>query len=265
MNGRIFKPKDIFGSQVLPGALKASAAFSLWQRVNARLGIDLAEATIQKEMPLPILEERLKKGRYGSFSMSQKEGTYFSFGSFDAGYGEKIGVTLEEGWSERVLPLLLEELLALPEFVIAYQIDALYFSDQHETNADRRRSLGFRCEEHRLYPTGLPAPLPTHDYDCDGSVGRLFYRKLYLEIPAARLWLGEPFWRASGADEAAVRQTPWLRTRQVTERVLQVDAWPSLFASDRGIERERQIKLRRLLFPNTDWSEEATSVWRSRA
>ena len=85
--------------------------------------------------------------------------------------------------------------------------------------------------------------------DISHNPGRFKIREGYQEAVGAMMWLGRPFWKLTGASKKQVLAQSWLKCREVSSGVLQVQAWPKPFTSAEGEEGEIQNRLRDLLFP----------------
>src|ERR1700730_17707363 len=79
--------------------------------------------------------------------------------------------------------------------------------------------------------------------------GRRLLRVGYIEVVGAVMWLGESFWRLSGASREAVEDAQWLRVTSPASSALRIQAAERCFTSQDGPSGELQRRLRSLLFP----------------
>lgn len=93
----------------------------------------------------------------------------------------------------------------------------------------------------------LPPPLDVEKIDISSNPGRRVGGKNYVEFVSSFMWIGNAFWGLTGADKDALLSEESI-TCTLIGKAIKVEAHDEPFTQDVGIQREKQILLRRLLF-----------------
>jgi hypothetical protein len=237
-----------------PG-ISSMEAFEIYDSIFKQMGMDLRHISVhRRKEPVEELEARLKKKEDLSFSISL-ELADIDFDPSEGRIAARFSVQCAECWYEKLTELLIDLVSSSSNFVMAIGYDNKYWIEQGEIFLENRIKNGYTCDPKRFVPTQHGDPLEPYRYDINGLAGLMVYRKEYVEVPAAHMWLGEPFWGLTGANKADVLAADWLKTEQLDHGVLYVEAWPHLFNLDQGEQGRRQRKLRKLLYPKSEQNQ----------
>jgi len=141
----------------------------------------------------------------------------------------------------------LPELLSHPDFISARLLNHDYDQVQNYSSFSSFRIAGLNHDSLVKKDNGLPAPFEELIVDKTYHAGHWLFKPGYTEAVASELWLGERFFDAVSLDKTQVLNCDWLQTTAI-DNVLHIKAYDTPFDSDRGEQREVQIKLRKLLY-----------------
>lgn len=136
-----------------------------------------------------------------------------------------------------------------PDFVMAWVADCGY---EYWQNADKPmayRTLGKSYVGLPMISNGLPYPLEEEIIDTSSNPGRRILRNGYIEVIGAAMWLGDSFWRLSGADRKQVMNAKWLQVSNADPSITRLEAAERCFTTAEDGSAALQTKLRSLLFP----------------
>jgi len=134
-------------------------------------------------------------------------------------------------------------------FVMAWLADSEYEFWQNAKDLLQYRSRNRPFDHLPKKSNGLPYPLEQTIIDTSRNPGRRVIRQGFHEVVGAVMWLGEPFWRLTGADREAVEHADWLQITYSTANVVRIQAAEECFTSQEGSSKNLQERLRSLLFP----------------
>jgi hypothetical protein len=202
---------------------------------------------------LPDVLDRLKQakrktfhivGRGFEFDLSCVRNFQVDFLSIKA-VGERA--RLWDNWASRFI--------ANPAFVMAWLADSEYQHWQNAYDPLQYTAVGRSYAHLPMKSNGLPYPLEQQIIDTSANPGRWKLCIGYHEAIGALMWLGEPFWRLTGADPELATGTSWLRISKPFPSVIRLEAAEECFRTANGVSGEVQRKLRSLLFPRECKSE----------
>jgi hypothetical protein len=151
-------------------------------------------------------------------------------------------------WDDWVTPFI-----DSPNFVMAWVVDCEYDEWQIAEDLMLYQTAGRPYDHLPLRSNGLPYPLEDTIVDISRNPGRWRHREGYIEAVGAEMWLGAPFWKMTGADQAHVESTRWLRVSRPAPSILKLEAADRPFTSAEGEPARLQEALRSLLYPR--WQE----------
>ena len=132
-------------------------------------------------------------------------------------------------------------------------IQARFYYDDYDT-WQNMKDLKYYESENRSYEdlplksNGLPFPLEQQIVDISNNPGRWKLQNGYIESVGSVMWLGEQFWKNTGASKEEVLACAWLQVEEIGSAIkLKLQSSP--FTSSEGQEGELQNKLRALLYP----------------
>lgn len=97
---------------------------------------------------------------------------------------------------------------------------------------------------------GLPYPVEQKVIDISANPGWWLFHDRYIEAIGAVTWLGEHFWRLTGANREEVQNTPWVNMSPSGSSAVKLQVAPGCFVAAEGSSGELQKRLRSLLFRN---------------
>lgn len=190
----------------------------------------------------------LKKNRKNDFVYSFSEAR-FSYGNTGA-RDNRAGLIYLRNYvgSFQEAEEVLTHLLTDSRFIQARFFDRNYDFWQ---NAQEIYSYENNGIDHSNLPkksNGLPKPLEKIVIDTSTNPGRRRLNFDFIESVGAVMWLGNSFWEVTGGRKEAVLNN---KEFEVVDHGdwLRIKAQDTPFTQDSGVERERQIALRKLLFP----------------
>jgi hypothetical protein len=136
-------------------------------------------------------------------------------------------------------------------FTMAWIADSDYHFWQNVKDIRQYTMRGKPFDHLPLISNDLPPPLEATIIDTSLNPGRWMLKQGHHEVVSSTMWLGETFWRLTGASKKAVEATAWLKVSRPGNSVLRIEAAPRCFISDTGPQGEIQRKLRKLLFPKS--------------
>ncbi|MCF2858754.1 hypothetical protein L1286_14810 [Pseudoalteromonas sp. SMS1] len=142
-----------------------------------------------------------------------------------------------------------------PNFVMARLINQDY---SHKQNSDSLCTYDIYNWSHEHLPkisNGYPPPLEESIVDTRVNPGHWRFKSGYIEAVSAEMWLSKHFFEAVNLDRAALNDLTWLEVNE-EHGVVHIKAWSGLFDSDVGDQREIQIILRKLLFGQSEYTED---------
>jgi hypothetical protein len=136
-------------------------------------------------------------------------------------------------------------------FIMAWIADSEYDHWQNAKDLLEYTVVGRSHEHLPKKSNGLPYPLEQTIIDTSDNPGRRLFRMGYYEVVGATMWLGEPFWKLTGANRTSIETAEWLQISKLVPSVTRIQAAPKCFITANGKSGELQRKLRSLLFPET--------------
>ncbi|MFP3494473.1 hypothetical protein SB759_09605 [Pseudomonas sp. SIMBA_059] len=149
--------------------------------------------------------------------------------------------------SFEVAQSLVVGLLDEPAFVQARIYDAEYDRWQ---NAESLTLFEAANIEHSHLPkksNGLPFPLTQEIVDISNNPGRWTLRKGYIEAVGSPMWVSKSLLNLLGVNEKKLMEIDCFRVEDLGG-VLKITAYEHCFTVDTGIQADRQIILRKILF-----------------
>lgn len=134
-----------------------------------------------------------------------------------------------------------------PAFVQARVYDAEYDRWQ---NAENITLFEVANVEHSQLPkksNGLPFPLTQEVVDISNNPGRWVLRKGYIEAVGSPMWVSKSLLNSLGVDEKELMNVDCFAVEDLGG-VLKIVACEQCFTADVGIQAERQVMLRKILF-----------------
>jgi hypothetical protein len=150
------------------------------------------------------------------------------------------------GWEDWISPYL-----EASGFVMAWVANVEYDYWQNAYDLMQYRGSGKSTDHLPKKSNGLPYPLEQTIIDTSNNPGWRRIRTGYYEVVGSVMWLGEHFWRLTGAKREMVESSDWLKVSHPAPSVTKIGAAPVCFTCDSGVEGELQRQLRTLLFPAT--------------
>ncbi|WP_339533052.1 hypothetical protein [Pseudomonas mucidolens] len=142
---------------------------------------------------------------------------------------------------------LIVALIDEPGFVQARIYDAEYDRWQ---NAESLTLFEVEHVEHSHLPkksNGLPFPLTQEIVDISKNPGRWALRKGYIEAVGSPMWVSKSLLDLLGVNEKELMEIDCFYVKDLGG-VLKIVAYEQCFTSDTGIQAERQVILRKILF-----------------
>lgn len=142
---------------------------------------------------------------------------------------------------------LIAALIDEPAFVQARVYDAEYDRWQ---NAENITLFEVANVEHSHLPkksNGLPFPLTQEVVDISNNPGRWVLRKGYIEAVGSPMWVSKSLLNSLGVDEKELMDVDCFSVKDLGS-VLKIVACEQCFTADVGIQAERQVMLRKILF-----------------
>ena len=134
-----------------------------------------------------------------------------------------------------------------PAFVQARVYDAEYDRWQ---NAENITLFEVANVEHSHLPkksNGLPFPLTQEVVDISNNPGRWVLRKGYIEAVGSPMWVSKSLLNSVGVDEKKLMNVDCFSVEDLGS-FLKIVACEQCFTADVGIQAERQVMLRKILF-----------------
>jgi len=138
--------------------------------------------------------------------------------------------------------------VAMDNFVMAWLVNSEYDHWQNASDPLQYTALKKPYNHLPMKSNELPYPLEKIIIDTSKNPGRWLFRDGYIEAVGAIMWLGEHFWRLTGANKSAVIKTNWLQVSNPIPSVTKVQVADRCFTTGEGASGELQKKLRALLF-----------------
>ncbi|MEL7581687.1 hypothetical protein AADY36_20380 [Pseudoalteromonas sp. D15MCD-2] len=148
-------------------------------------------------------------------------------------------------------------LLNHPNFLMARLMDQDYNTKQNDDSVWGYELSGWSHEHLPKIGNGLPPPLDETIIDTRVNPGHWRFKHGYIEGVAAQMWLGDAFFKAVNLEKSALNGVPWLEVNELANGVVHLKAYDTEFNSDQGEQRELQIKLRKLLFSHSTYTDDA--------
>jgi hypothetical protein len=131
----------------------------------------------------------------------------------------------------------------------------------HDWNYNFWQNIGIQTYERenidhshlKKYPSPVSPDAP-FEINTLFNPGHQYFRPDYVEAVASHMAISRTFCETTGADFDALQTNDWLKVENLNEQVKWLVAWPEPFNSPEGEQKERQEKLRKLLYPKT-WNE----------
>lgn len=142
---------------------------------------------------------------------------------------------------------LISALIDEPAFVQARVYDAEYDRWQ---NAESLTLFDVAHVEHTHLPkksNGLPFPLTQEIVDISNNPGRWVLREGYIEAVGSPMWVSRSLLNSLGVDEKELMNVDCFFVEDMGD-VLKIVACEQCFTVDVGIQAEKQVMLRRILF-----------------
>ena len=144
-------------------------------------------------------------------------------------------------WEHWVAPFL-----GVPDFLCATRYSNDYEARQNIKSVHDLENLGYPYDKSKVYHD----PDFDRDYvDISSNPGRREFRDGYIEEVGGTMWLGETFWRVTGANKDEVLAQDWIRSQPLPFGALKIEVGDGLFDSAEGVQGEWQNRLRALLYP----------------
>ncbi len=134
------------------------------------------------------------------------------------------------------------------EFRQARLYDADYEFWQNAADPLQYRARGRSYEGLPMRPNGLPPPLDQMVIDISRNPGRRVLRRGFVEAVGCPMWLGESFWRITGASREVVCAEDWLRCETWCGSVVRLRPEGAPFETGEGRLGAVQERLRNLLY-----------------
>lgn len=141
-----------------------------------------------------------------------------------------------------------DKLLQDERFVQARLYDHEYDHWQNAEDLTFYSTAGRSIAGLPLKSNGRPYPLTRQIVDIDANPGRWRLRRGYIESIGATMWLGEPFWRMSGAKRESIRSCHGVVMTELAHGVTRVGTSLDVFRSADGVEGDLQRMMRAALF-----------------
>lgn len=224
-----------------------SLALQEIQPVLARHDFPLTGFSLYGEpVGLPAAMSQIKESNRHSFNLTGL-GYQFHYGSLPNEQMDLLAIESEQPaipWDEWMWQFMNHS-----NFVMAWVTDSEYDHWQNAQDPLEYTAVGKSYSHLRLKSNGLPYPVEQQIVDTSANPGRRRFRDGYIEAIGAVMWLGEPFWSLTGADEPEVAAAPWLRVSKPIPSVTKLQVGEQSFTSAEGECGELQRKLRDLLYP----------------
>jgi len=226
-----------------PGFALTGIQEELQERQTPSSGFEL----YGEQVDLTQVSRRLKAGGRRSFNLIGR-GFVFHLGSVRNFQLDFLAIkSIQEdfaSWDKWACRFVRES-----NFTMAWLADAEY---EFWQNAEDPLQYTSRGKAHADLPkksNNLTPPLEQTVIDISLNPGRRLLRNGYYEIVGAVMWLGERFWKFSGAEKSKVEETDWLQVSTCSSTTLRVQASPKCFTSETASDGDLQRKLRQILFP----------------
>src|SRR5262249_762748 len=125
-------------------------------------------------------------------------------------------------------------------FVMAWTANADYDYWQNAEDPLQYTAKGRGWDHLPTKSNGLPYPLEREIIDTSGNPGRWTLRSGYYEAVGSVMWLGESFWKLTGAKKDEVTGAAWIQVSNPVDSVTRLEVLRKCFSSDAGFERELQ-------------------------
>ncbi|WP_125562695.1 hypothetical protein [Pseudoalteromonas rubra] len=148
-----------------------------------------------------------------------------------------------------------QPVLQHPGFIMARLMSELFDIRQSSGSLMVHDSYGWAHDHLPKISNGKPPPIDEMVIDTRVNPGHWRFKPGYIEGVSSEMWLGQHFFRHVGLDKQALYDVDWL---EVTElgNVTHIKAYHKPFDSDVGEQRDLQIKLRKLLFGQSPYTDD---------
>lgn len=136
------------------------------------------------------------------------------------------------------------------EFVFAWLANTDYQRWQNATDPLEYLAVNKPYAHLPRTTNGLPYPLGQTIIDISANPGRRLIRQGYYEVVGSTMWIGEPFWRLTGANKNTVISSSLVIATNSLSNTLRLQLCDKCFTSSEGELGKLQNKLRALLFPD---------------
>lgn len=150
-----------------------------------------------------------------------------------------------------------ESLLNHPNFLMARLMDQDYDVKQNSRSVHIYETNDWPHMHLPKISNGMPPPIDEIIVDTRVNPGHWRFKHGYIEGVAAQMWLGDAFFKAVNLEKSALNGVPWLEVNELANGVVHLKAYDTEFNSDQGEQRELQIKLRKLLFSHSTYTDDA--------
>jgi|HubBroStandDraft_6_1064221.scaffolds.fasta_scaffold204092_2 hypothetical protein len=240
--------KAVFKNRSIP----PDHALDAFETALSRHGMARAPFRLYGSEPLGLEEvrESLKRSRRNAFHMVGED---FDFRlGVVANYNLSFVLIKSTGFLNIPWDDFAAELISKDGFISAWVVDSEYDHWQNAKDPLEYDAVGKPYGHLPLKSNGLPYPLKGQIIDTSSNSGRWLFHNSYIEAVAAVMWLGEPFWKLTGARKEDVLSSAWLQASNPLPTVIKIRAAEHSFTSDQGEEADIQKRLRALLFPPQD-------------
>ena len=153
-------------------------------------------------------------------------------------------------WDYWVTPFL-----GVPSFLCATAYDKRYSESQNIESVPMLVQCGYPYDKSKVHHDD---DLNMDFVDISSNPGRREFRDGYIEEVGGTMWLGETFWRVTGANKDEVMAQDWIRSQPLPFGALKIEVGDGLFDSPEGVQGEWQNRLRALLYPASRTDERNT-------
>jgi hypothetical protein len=230
------------------GTLSVESTLQQIESVLAKHLVPLSDFTLYEQpVTLPMALQQIQRRKRKTFHLSGQgfEFVLGSVGNYDVDFLEIKSVARPSiPWDEWTTPFV-----SNPHFVMAWVVDYEYDYWQNASDPLQYTAVGKSYSHLRMKSNGLPYPLEQQIVDTACNPGRWRFGDGYIEAVGAVLWLGNPFWALTGANQEQVEGTAWLRVSHPADSVTKLQVADQNFTTADGTSGDLQTRLRSLLFP----------------